>query len=84
MNLKIKLHKGEADLGFDQLSLILDQPIVELVGPLPAPIQFCTVFAAGIGATSNQAEAGKALIAFIASPTAQARLKANGFELGMN
>jgi molybdate transport system substrate-binding protein len=94
MNQRIKLHpggllyqivaNGQADLGFDQISLILEQPIVELVGPLPTPIQYYTTFAAGIGATSDQAEAGKALITFLASPSAQARMKTNGFEFGKN
>jgi molybdate transport system substrate-binding protein len=70
---------GEADLGFDQISIILVQPNVEFLGPLPGPIQHYTTFAAGIGATSHQAEAGKAFIEFLASPPAQARMKANGF-----
>jgi molybdate transport system substrate-binding protein len=75
---------GEAELGFDQVSLILEQPTVELVGPLPAPIQYYTTFTAGIGATSDQSEAGKALITFLASPSAQARMKAKGFDFGKN
>ncbi len=75
---------GEADLGFDQVSIILAQPTVELLGPLPATIQYYTAFAAGIGATSNQAEAAKALIGFLSSPSVQARMKASGFEVGQN
>jgi molybdate transport system substrate-binding protein len=75
---------GEADLGFEQISLILEQPIVELLGPLPAPIQYYTKFAAGIGARSNQTEAAKAFIAFLSSPPVQTRMQANGFESGKN
>jgi molybdate transport system substrate-binding protein len=75
---------GEADLGFEQVSLILEQPIVELLGHLPTPIQNYTTFVAGIGTSSDQSEAGKALIAFLSSPAAQARMKANGFEFGKN
>jgi len=75
---------GEADLGFDQISIIVAQPTVELVGPLPAPIQYYTVFAAGIGAASNETAVGKALIAFLAPPSAQARMRASGFEVGRN
>ena len=70
---------GEADLGFDQISIVLVQPSVEFLGPLPGPIQHYTTFGAGIGATSHQAEAGKAFIEFLASPSAQARMKGNGF-----
>jgi molybdate transport system substrate-binding protein len=36
---------GEADLGFDQVSIILAQPTVQLLGPLPEPIQYYTTFA---------------------------------------
>jgi molybdate transport system substrate-binding protein len=71
---------GEADLGFDVISIILVQPSVEFLGPLPEPIQHYTTFAAGIGAASDQAEAGKAFIEFLASPPAQARMKANALE----
>src|SRR4029078_9259738 len=74
--------KGEADLGFDQMSIILAQPTVEFIGPFPEPIQRYTTFAAGIGATSNQSEIARALIEFLASPTAQARLKASGLLFG--
>ena len=75
---------GEADLGFEQVSLILEQPIVELLGHLPAPIQSYTTFAAGIGTSSGQSEAGKALVAFLSSPAARARMRSDGFEFGKN
>jgi len=75
---------GEADLGFEQVSLILEQPVVELLGHLPTLIQNYTKFAAGIGTSSDQSEAGKALIAFLSSPSAKAHMKDNGFEFGKN
>lgn len=72
--------KGDADLGFNQISEILAAPEVELVGPLPAEIQSYTLFAAGIAATSTQQETAKTVIVFIASPSAQAVIKTKGFE----
>jgi len=74
---------GEADLGFDQMSIILAQPTVEFVGPLPEPIQRYTTFAAGIGAASSQAEIGRVFITYLTSPTAKARLRASGLLLGV-
>ena len=71
---------GEADMGFNQISEILAQPSVELAGPLPAPIQNYTQFAAGIVTGSSQTDPGKALVTFLSSPAAQAVLKAKGFE----
>jgi molybdate transport system substrate-binding protein len=73
---------GEADIGFDQISIILAQPSVDFLAPLPEPIQNHTTFAAGISATSAQAEIGQALIKFLASPTAEARMKERGLQLG--
>jgi len=73
---------GEADLGFEQVSLILEQPIVELLGHLPAPIQNYTTFAVGIATSGDQTDSGKALIGFLSSPAAQTLMKANGFEFG--
>jgi molybdate transport system substrate-binding protein len=74
--------KGEADLGFDQMSIIVTQRSVEFVGPLPEPIQRYTTFAAGVGATSDQAETARAFIEFLNSPGAQARFEANGLLSG--
>jgi molybdate transport system substrate-binding protein len=73
---------GEADLGFDQMSIIVTQRSVEFVGPLPEPIQRYTMFAAGVGATSDQADTARAFIQFLDSPAAQARFKANALLLG--
>lgn len=71
---------GEVEIGFNQVSEILAQPTVELIGPLPSEIQNYTQFAPGIVAASNQAEAGRALVAFLSLPAAQTVLKAKGFE----
>jgi molybdate transport system substrate-binding protein len=72
--------KGEVEIGFNQISEVLAQPSVELIGPLPATIQNYTPFAAGIVASSKQGDAGKALIEFLSSPASVAVMKAKGFE----
>ena len=71
---------GDVEIGFNQVSEILAQPTVELVGPLPPAIQNYTRFAPGIVTGSSHAEAGGALITFLSSPAAQTVLKAKGFE----
>jgi molybdate transport system substrate-binding protein len=70
---------GEVDIGFNQISEILAQPTVELVGPLPPAIQNYTQFAPSIVTGSNQADAARALVTFLSSPAAQTVLKAKGF-----
>jgi molybdate transport system substrate-binding protein len=72
--------RGDVEIGFNQISEILAAPGVELAGPLPAPIQSYTLFAAGVVAKSKEQDAGKALLRFISSPAAQAVMIEKGFE----
>lgn len=62
--------RGEVALGFQQLSELLHVPGIAIAGPLPAAIQITTTFSAGVGAQSPQAEAARALLAYLASPQA--------------
>ena len=71
---------GEVEIGFNQVSEILAQPTVELVGALPSAIQNYTQFAPGIVTGSSQTDAARALVTFLSSPPAQTALKAKGFE----
>ena len=71
---------GEADIGFNQISEILDIPTVEFAGPLPPEIQNYTQFVPGIVTGSSQPDAARALVTFLSSPAAQTVLKAKGFE----
>ena len=40
--------RGDADLGIQQLSELIGQPGIEIVGSLPPEIQAVTVFSAGV------------------------------------
>ena len=48
--------RGEAEIGFQQLSELLPIPGIEIVGPLPGPIQRVTTFSAGIATRAEQPE----------------------------
>ena len=73
---------GEADWGITVVSEIVPIAGAEVGGILPASIQnVSTTYAALVTGTSQEA-AGRALIAFLASPTAAAALKKNGMEPG--
>jgi molybdate transport system substrate-binding protein len=72
--------RGEAELGFQQASELLKAPGVEVVGPLPHAIQALTVFSAGTCRTSSQPEATAVLLAFFASPAADAAKRHEGME----
>jgi len=72
--------RGEAELGFQQISELLPIPGADLVGPLPAEVQKITIFSAGTTTNARQADAGKALIAFLASSAAALTLTKAGLE----
>jgi molybdate transport system substrate-binding protein len=71
---------GEAEIGIHQISEILPVAGVRLVGPLPPEIQNFTVYAAGVGATAKDGNAARALVKFLAGPSAVLIVKAKGME----
>ena len=71
---------GEAEIGIHQISEIVGQNGVTLVGPLPAAIQNFTTYAAGVSATTQHAEAAKAFIKVLTGPRPPAVLKRPGME----
>jgi len=71
---------GDVELGFGQITEILAERRVDLVGPLPAPVQNISQFSAGVPANAKEPAAGKAFISFLTSPPAAAAMKAKGFE----
>ena len=74
------LSRGEADLGFQQLSELLHAPGIEIIGPLPPEIQAVTVFTAGVSSTSPRQEEARALVAYLTSPEAAAAKRRHGME----
>jgi molybdate transport system substrate-binding protein len=72
--------RGEAELGFQQISELKPVAGIDIVGPLPDDLQKVTVFSAGIASVSKEPEAGKALIKFLASPAAKDAILRSGLE----
>jgi len=72
--------KGDAEIGFQQISELKPVTGIDIVGPLPDELQKVTVFSAGIASVSKEAEAGKALIKFLASPGARDAIIQSGLE----
>jgi molybdate transport system substrate-binding protein len=64
------LASGRAELGFQQLSELRDEPGIELLGTLPAPLAIVTTFVGAVGTRSPRADAAAALLAFMNSPAA--------------
>jgi len=72
--------RGEADLGFQQLSELLHVPGIEVVGSLPPAIQSMTVFTAGVSRTSSRSEQARSLVTYLSSPEAEAAKRRHGME----
>jgi molybdate transport system substrate-binding protein len=74
--------RGEAEIGFQQVSELLPVAGIDYIGPLPPDIQQITVFASGIHTAATQADAAKALVKFLTSPQAAPVIKKKGMEPG--
>jgi molybdate transport system substrate-binding protein len=72
--------RGDADLGFQQLSEFLDVTGIDILGPLPADIQTITVFTAGVSTRSAHPDGARALVAHLISPETQAAKQRLGME----
>lgn len=62
--------RGEAEIGFQQVSELIHVPGITFVGTIPAEVQPTIFFAAALTSTVGQPEAASALIRFLASPEA--------------
>ena len=72
--------RGDAEIGFQQISELLPVAGIDYAGPLPRGAQRITVFAAGIVAGARSAAAGRALVQFLASPAAEGAIRKSGLD----
>jgi len=72
--------RGEAEIGFQQISELRAVKGITLVGPLPGDAQRVTVFSAGIAAASKHPDAARALIAFLTSPAGIRAMRDSGLD----
>ena len=72
--------QGAVELGFQQLSELMNLEGITLLGPLPPEVQITTTFSAGIASASTQPDAARALIAFLASPATAEAKRRNGMD----
>jgi molybdate transport system substrate-binding protein len=72
--------RGDAEIGFQQMSELLPVAGIDVVGPLPPEAQRVTVFSAGIATQSKHPDEARAYIRFLASPAASAAVAKTGLE----
>jgi molybdate transport system substrate-binding protein len=67
--------RGEAEIGFQQISELLPIKGIDYVGPLPAEVQRITLFAAGVATAAQNPGGARELIAFFKTPEAVTLLR---------
>ncbi len=72
--------RGEAEIGFQQMSELLPVPGIDIVAPLPPDAQQITTFSAGLHARAQEPEAAKALVKFLTAPAAGPIIRKKGME----
>lgn len=71
---------GEVELGFQQLSEMLNVPGIALLGGLPAGCEIVTVFAGAVATASTQPDAVRELLTFMAGPETADAKRRQGME----
>jgi molybdate transport system substrate-binding protein len=71
---------GEAEIGLQQVSELMSNPDVEVIGMLPADLQQITLYSAAITASAKEGEAARAMIKALTAPDAAPIYKARGLE----
>jgi molybdate transport system substrate-binding protein len=72
--------RGEAEIGFQQMSELLPVPGIAHVTPLPPEVQKVSLFSAGVAASSAQPDVALAVIKFLASAAAADAIIRSGME----
>src|SRR6266481_2834609 len=72
--------RGEAEIGFQQVSELIHVPGITFVGAIPAEVQPVTFFAAALTSTVQRPQAASALIRFLASPEAAPAISKAGLK----
>ena len=72
--------KGEADMGFQQVSELKAIKEITLVGPIPESLQLITPWTMAVSSKSKSPDAAKELMAFLFSPEATKVIAETGLE----
>ena len=72
--------RGEAELGFQQVSEFIPIPGIDFIGEIPPEVQQTVLFSAGITSNANDVAASRDLIAYLASPKAAPAIQKAGLK----
>jgi molybdate transport system substrate-binding protein len=74
------LARGEADLGFQQISELVHAKGIDYLGPLPNEIQKITVWSAGLHSATSTPDAAKAFMKLLSAPESAPIIKKSGMD----
>jgi len=74
--------RGDAEIGFQQVSELLPVKGIDYLGPLPADIQEVTVFSAAVHKAAGSTDAARALLKYLTAPEAAPIIRKTGMEPG--
>ena len=77
----VLVSSGEAEIGLQQVSELMSNPQVEVIGMLPAELQQMTTYSAGTTTSARQVDAAQAFIRHLAAPAAMTIYKTKGLAL---
>ena len=72
--------RGEAEIGFQQISELLPVPGIDHITPLPPEAQKVSTFSAGVAVSTSDKDAAHAVVRFLASPEAAGAIIKSGLE----
>lgn len=72
--------RGDAEIGFQQVSELLPFKELDFVGPLPDEVQQRVFFSAGVAVGAQSPDTARHLISFLAAPAAAPIVRSTGME----
>ena len=72
--------RGDAEIGFQQISELQPVTGIEIMTELPPEVQHVTIFSGGITVAAAARESARALLQFLASPAAAGAIRKSGLE----
>lgn len=72
--------RGDAEIGFQQVSELLPFKELDYVGPLPDEVQQTIFFSAGLAMGAREPDVARHLIQFLASPAAASIVRSTGMD----
>jgi molybdate transport system substrate-binding protein len=74
--------RGEAEIGFQQVSELVSVAGISFLGPLPPDLQNVTVFSGGVHTAAKRPAAARELMQFFSAPGSAAVIRKHGMEPG--